>query len=78
MLTSLSDSNCCSEPVFYAAVEDDCPGGLVIEVFDDSDMVGTDVVRLHGFLQSCMPYPVEGLLELYEGMVMLELEVFLT
>ena len=32
----LSDSNCCFEPVFYAAVEEDCISGLVIEVFDDS------------------------------------------
>ena len=29
---SLSNSNCCSEPVSYAAVEVDCTTGLVIEV----------------------------------------------
>ena len=66
--------NCCSEPVTYAAVEEDCTSSPVIEVFDDSDKVGADVVLLHG----CPPNLVEGLLELYEGMVMLELEVFLT
>ena len=37
--------------------------GLVIEVFDDSDKVGAEVVLLHGCPQSCMPNPVEGLLE---------------
>ena len=50
-MTSLSDSNCCLEPVSYAAVKEDCIGGLFIEVFDDSDTVGTDVVLLHCFPQ---------------------------
>ena len=40
--------NCCSEPVSYAAVEEDCTSGLVIEVVDASDKVGADVVFLHG------------------------------
>ena len=30
-------SNCCSEPVSYAAVEEDGTSGLVIEVFDNLD-----------------------------------------
>ena len=30
---SLSDPNCCSEPVSYAAVKDNCISGLVIEGF---------------------------------------------
>ena len=53
--------------------------GLVIEVFDDSDKVGADVVLLHGCPQSCMPNPVEGLLEVYKDMVevLLVLEIFL-
>ena len=56
----------------------DGTSGLVIEVFDDSDKVGTDVVLLHGCPQSCMPNPVEGLLEVYEDMVeVLPLEIFL-
>ena len=38
------DSNCCSEPVSYAAVEEDCTSGLVTEVSDDSDKAGADVV----------------------------------
>ena len=42
---------------------------LVIEVFDDSDKVGADVLLLHGCPQSCTPNPVEGLLEVYEDMV---------
>ena len=63
------DSNCCSEPVSYAAVEEDGTSGLVIEVFDDLDKVGADVVLCHGCPQSCMPNPVEGLLEVYEDIV---------
>ena len=37
------------------AVEEDCTGGFIIEVFDDSDMVGADVVLLHGCSQNYMP-----------------------
>ena len=71
------NSNCCLEPVSYAAVEEDGTGGLVIEVFDDLDKVGADV---HGCPQSCMPNPVEGRLEVYADMVeiLLVLEIFLT
>ena len=73
------DSNFCSEPVSYAAVEEDGTSGLVIEVFDDLDKVCADVVLLHGCPQSCMPNPVECLLEVYEDMVevVLVLEIFL-
>ena len=48
--------------------------------FYDSDKVGADVVLLHGCPQSCMPNPVERLLEVYEDMVqvLLVLEIFLT
>ena len=40
--------NCCSEPVSYAAVEEDCTGGLIMEVINDSKKVGADVVLVHG------------------------------
>ena len=75
----MSDSSCCSELLSYAAVEEDCTGGLIIEVFDDPYKVSTDVVILHGCPQSCMPNPVEGLLEVYEDMieVLLVQEIFL-
>ena len=75
----LSDSNCCSKPDSYAAVEEDCTSGSVIEVFDDSDKVEADVL-LHGSPQRCMPNPVEGHLEVCEDMVevLLVLEIFLT
>ena len=78
--TPLSDSNCCSESVSYAAVEEDCTSGLVIEVFDDVDKVCADLLLLRGCPRSCMPNPVEGLLEVYEDMVevLLVLEIFLT
>ena len=74
------DSNCCSEPVSYAAFEEDGTSGLVIEVFDDLGKVCADVVLLHGCPQSCTPNPVEGLFEVYEEVVevLLVLEVFLT
>ena len=74
------DSNCCSEPVSNAAVAEDSTSGLVIEVFDDLDKVCANVVLLHGCPQSCMPNPVEGLLEVYEDIVevLLVLERFLT
>ena len=68
------------EPVSYAAVEEDGTSGLVIEVFDDLDKVGADVVLVHGCPYTCMPNSVEGLLEVYEDMVevLLVLEIFLT
>ena len=56
----------CSEPVSYAAVEEDRTGGLNREVYD------APALMLYFFLgcpQSCMPNPVEGLLEVYEDMV---------
>ena len=76
----LVEFSCCSEPVFYAAVEEDCTSGLVIEIFDDLDKVGAVVVLLHGCPQSCMPNLVDGLREVYEDMVevLLVLEIFLT
>ena len=66
--------------LFNAAVEEDGTSGLDTEVFDDLDKVCADVVLLHGCPQSCMPDPVECLLEVYEDMVevLLVLEMFLT
>ena len=40
-----------------------------MKAFDDSDKVGADDVLLHSCPQSCMPNPVEGLLEVFEDMV---------
>ena len=62
-------SNCCSEPISYAAVEEDGTSGLFIEVFDDLDEVDANVILLHGCPQSCMPNPIKCLLEVYEDMV---------
>ena len=75
---------CRSEPVSYTAVKEDVTSGLVIEVFDDLDKVGADVVLLHGCPQSCLPNLVEGLLKVYEDVVevllvlVLVLEIFHT
>ena len=73
-------SNYCSEPVFYAAVKKDCTGGLVIEVFDDSNNFGADAALFHGCPQSCMPNSVEDPHKVYEDMVevLLVLGIFLT
>ena len=62
------------------SVEEDGTGGLVMEIFDHSGKVGADVVLPHGCPQSCIPNPVEGLLEVYEDMVevLLVVEIFLT
>ena len=50
-----------------------------MEVFYDSDLVGADIVLLQGCPPCCMPNPVEGLLEVYEDMVvvLLVLDIFL-
>ena len=68
------------EQVSYAAVEEDCTSGLVVEVFDDSHKVGADVVLLHDCPESCMSNPAKGLLEVYEDTVevLLVLKIFLT
>ena len=62
-------------PVSYADVEEDCTGGVIIEVVDDSDKVCAEVILHH----DC-PSPVEGLLAVYEDMVEVSpvLEIFLT
>ena len=66
-------------PVSYDAVEEDFTSSLVIEIFDDLDKGGADVL-LYGCPQNYMPNTVEGLTEVYEGMleVLLVLEIFLT
>ena len=66
--------------LFGTSVEKDCTSGLVVEVFDDSDKVGADVVLLHGCPQSCMQNLLDALFEVYEEMVevLLVLEIFLT
>ena len=79
-LKRVVESICCLETVSYVSVEDDGTSGLVIEVFDDLDKVCTDAILLPGCPQSCMPNPVDGLVEVYENMVedLLVLEIFLT
>ena len=49
-------------------------------MFDNLEKVGAGDVLLHGCPQSCVPNPVEGLLEVYEDTVedMLVLEMFFT
>ena len=55
--------------LLFGTIEEDCTGGLIIKVFNNSDKVGAYFVLLISCPQSCMPNPVEGLLEVYEDMV---------
>ena len=77
--TSLSYSDCGSEPVPYTVINVDCAGGLVIEVLYHSDQIDVDVVLPYSGPQCFMPYPVERLLEVHEDVieVLLVLEVLL-
>ena len=75
----MSNFYCSSEPFFCAAMEQDCTLGLVIQIFNGSYDAGIDVVFPHSCPLGFMPYPVKGLLEVYEDMVeiLLMLQVFL-
>ena len=44
----LSNSCCSSEPFSYAAIEQDCTLGLVIQILNGSYDAGIDVVFPHG------------------------------
>ena len=57
----MSNSYCSSEPFSWAAIEQDCTLGLVIQIFNCSYDAGVNA----GFV----PYSVKGLLEIYEDMV---------
>ena len=77
----MSDSNCSSERVSYATSEEDCTGGLVMEVFDDSDKVGTDVVLFFmDALNAACQTLSKVFLTFYEDMVevLLVLEILFT
>ena len=75
----MSDSYCSSEPFSCAAIEHDCTLGLVIEIFNGSFDDGVDVVFPHNCPLGFVPYPVKGLLEVYEDVVeiLLMLQAFL-
>ena len=69
-----------SEPVFCAAIEANCTGGLVIQIPNRIDKVCIDIVQSHSCPKCCVPHPVECLFEVNEDMieVLLVLEVPLT
>ena len=54
-------------------IHDDCAGGLVIKMFDDSDKVDTNIVFLHGCPKGCTHYPVKSLHEVNVDII----EIFL-
>ena len=43
----MSDSDCGSEPVSYVTIKVDCASGIVVEVYNDLDQVGVDVIKPH-------------------------------
>ena len=52
-----------------ASIEEYCACGFVIQVFDDGDEVGTDVVFVLGGPKCCAPDRVASLFEVYKDMV---------
>ena len=79
MKTPLSESNCSSKRVSCAAIEKDCTLNFVRQIFNEPYGAGIDVVFPHSCPEGFMPYPVKGLLEIYEDIVeiLLMLQVFL-
>ena len=60
----MSDSDCGSEPVSYTAIKLDCTRGFVVEVFNDLDQVGVNVIRPYSTLKGFMPYSVKRLFKI--------------
>ena len=60
----MSDSDCGSEPVSYTTIKLDCTRGLVVEVFNDLDQVGVNVIRPYSTLKGFMPYSVKRLFKI--------------
>ena len=56
----MSDSDCGSETVSYAAIQLYCTSGLGIEVFD-LDQVGVNVIKPRNRPKGFMPYSVKCL-----------------
>ena len=56
----MSDSDCGSETVSYAAIKIDCTSGLDVEVFD-LDQVGVNVIKPRNRPKVFMPYSVKCL-----------------
>ena len=67
----MSDSNCCSEPVFYAAGEEDYTSGLVVEVFDDPLVLSHHTYQENNLLQ-CLNYRTISLIS-HPSKVMLKI-----
>ena len=74
----MSDSDCGSEPVSYVTSKVDCTSGLVVEIFNDLDQVGVNVLKPHSRPnEGFMPYSVKGLFKISKDVieVLLMLEV---
>ena len=65
----MSDSDCGSEPVSYVTIKVDCTSGLVVEVFNDLDPVGVDVIKPHSRPKGFMPYSVKRLFKINKDVV---------
>ena len=66
--TSLSHSNCCPKPFSYTAIVVYCAGGFAVAALYDFNQVGIDVVKFHCGPEGCMPYSIEGFLEIHKNM----------
>ena len=73
----MSDSDRGSEPVSYAATKVHCTDGLVVEVFNELDLVGVNVIKPHSKPKGFMPYSVKRLFKINKDVieVLLMLEV---
>ena len=65
----MSDSDCGSEPVSYVTVKVDYTSGLVVEVFNDLDQVGVNVLKPHSRPKGFMPYSVKRLFRINKDVV---------
>ena len=73
----MSDSDSGSEPVSYTTIKVDCTSGLVLEVFNELDKVGVNVIKPHSRPKGFMPYSVKRLFKINKDVieVLLMLEV---
>ena len=72
----MSESDCGSEPVSYAATKVHCTVGLVVEVFNELDQIGVNVIKPRSRPKGFMPYSVKRLFktnkDVIEVLLMLE------
>ena len=75
----MPNSRCCFDPFSCATVPLNCICSLVVELRNGSNKICIDIALPHG-LKGCIPYPVDGFLEISETLlgILLMLEVLFT